>query len=58
MTTLNGCSSQLYVLFLLSNTAEIAFTDGYLLSHFREFALEEGVKPEIDNANTSGGKVS
>lgn len=22
----------------------------------REFALEEGVKPEIDNANTSGGK--
>lgn len=22
----------------------------------REFALEEDVKPEIDNANTSGGK--
>lgn len=29
-----------------------------MLFHFREFALEEDVKPGIDNANTSGGKVS
>ncbi|KAG8518979.1 Disintegrin and metalloproteinase domain-containing protein 22, partial [Galemys pyrenaicus] len=27
------------------------------LLHFREFALEEDVKPGIDSANTSGGKV-
>lgn len=58
MTTLMGCISQLCVLLLLSRTADIVFADGYSFSYFREFALEEGVKPEIDNANTSGGKVS
>jgi len=29
-----------------------------MLFRFREFVLEEDVKPGIDNANTSGGKVS
>ena len=29
-----------------------------MLFHFREFAVEEDAKPGIDNASTSGGKVS
>jgi hypothetical protein len=58
MTTLMCHVPQLYVLFPLCSVADVITTDGRSFSHFREFALEEDVKPEIDNANTSGGKVS